>query len=102
MLRTLEVEESVLAAQLRVETAATEPIVGEISQAENDAAGLPRDRPGWIKDAVAVSRAARQLIARLRPVAIRVLSFWDHRLRSVAVAGSRLEIDASGSYRLPI
>lgn len=102
MLRALESEEVALAAQLRLEAAASEPVVAEIGHTDGDTAGLPRDHPRWVKDAVAVSRAAREIIARLRPVAIRVLTFWDHRLRAIAVAGSRLEVDASGSYRLPV
>jgi len=28
-----------------------------------------------------------------------VLSFWDHRIRSVLIGGSRVSIDPSGSYR---
>jgi hypothetical protein len=40
------------------------------------------------------------LIARLRPVAVRILGFWDHRIRSAFVAGTRISIDPSGSYRM--
>ncbi|MBV8489415.1 MAG: hypothetical protein JO199_02705 [Candidatus Eremiobacteraeota bacterium] len=101
MLQRLEREEAALASQLRTETSAAEPIVTEVSHAENDAAGLPHDHPRWIKDAAAVSRAARSIVARLRPIAIRVFTFWDHRFRTIAVAGCRLEVDASGSYHLP-
>lgn len=59
---------------------------------------LPREHPRWVKDAQAVSQRARQLIARLRPLAVRVLTFWDHHVRSLTVAGRRLSIDVSGSY----
>jgi hypothetical protein len=61
---------------------------------------LPREHPRWIKDAAAVSQRARQLVAHLRPVVMRVLTFWDHRVRAVAIRGRELRIDISGSYRL--
>jgi len=61
---------------------------------------LPREHPKWVKDALAVSQRARALIARLRPVMVRVLTFWDHHVRSTAIAGRELSIDASGSYHL--
>ena len=61
---------------------------------------LPREHPRWVKDAIAVSQRARQLIARLKPIAVRVLTFWDHHVRSVTVAGRQLSIDVSGSYRI--
>ncbi len=61
---------------------------------------LPRDHPTWVRDALAVSARARALIALLRPVVIRVLTFWDHQARGVSVGGRNLGVDASGSYRL--
>jgi sugar phosphate isomerase/epimerase len=100
VLRVLESDERAAAAQLRLETAATEPVVAEVSHAGYDGTELPRDHPAWIKDAVAVSRAAREIVARLRPVAVRVFTFWDHRLRSIVAGGCRVHVDASGSYRL--
>jgi hypothetical protein len=102
MLHRIEREEAAAATPLRAQNATTEPIVAEIAHAENDAAGLPHDHPRWVKDAVAVSRAAREVVARLRPIAIRVLTIWDHRLRTAAVEGCRIQVDASGSYRLAI
>lgn len=61
---------------------------------------LPREHPKWVKDALAVSQRARQIIVRLRPVIVRVLGFWDHQVRSIAVGGRELSIDMSGSYRM--
>lgn len=61
---------------------------------------LPREHPRWVKDAMAVSQRARQLIARLRPVVVRVLTFWDHHVRSINVGGRELSVDVSGSYRI--
>ena len=67
---------------------------------ELDAPQLPRDHPKWVRDAVAVSQRARQLLATLRPIVIRVLTFWDHRIRALTIGGRNIEIDPSGSYRL--
>ncbi|HTD36190.1 MAG TPA: hypothetical protein VK669_01655 [Candidatus Limnocylindrales bacterium] len=61
---------------------------------------LPRDHPAWQRDVLAVSARARELLARLRPVTVRVLTFWDHVLRAIVVGGRRVEVDPSGSYRM--
>lgn len=61
---------------------------------------LPREHPKWVKDALAVSQRARQIISGLRPVVVRVLGFWDHHVRSIAIGGRELSVDISGSYRL--
>uniref|UniRef100_E6Q807 Uncharacterized protein n=1 Tax=mine drainage metagenome TaxID=410659 RepID=E6Q807_9ZZZZ len=77
--------------------AAIAPHVAEI---ELEAPPFSPDRPEWTRDALTLSRRAREYIARLRPVALKVLTFWDHVARSIAVDGARIAIDASGSYRL--
>ena len=64
------------------------------------AATLPRDHPAWQRDVLSVSARVRAIVAQLRPLAVRVLTFWDHTARSVSIAGRKLEIDPSGSYRL--
>ena len=61
---------------------------------------LPREHPKWVKDALAVSQRARSVLVRLKPIVVRVLSFWDHHVRSTTIAGRELSIDVSGSYRL--
>lgn len=76
------------------------PILPLIPEDELETPPLPREHPKWVKDAVAVSQRARAIIARLRPIAVRILSFWDHRIRSIGVCGRRIEVDMSGSYRL--
>ena len=63
-------------------------------------ASLPRDHPNWQRDALAVSARARAIVARLRPITVRVLTFWDHVVRTIAVRGRRLEVDPSGCYRI--
>lgn len=61
---------------------------------------LPREHPRWVKDALAVSQRARALIARLKPVVVRVLTFWDHHVRGMTIGGRELQVDISGSYRI--
>jgi len=61
---------------------------------------LPADHPPWSKDTLSLSARARALLSRMRPVVIKVLTFWDHRLRSIFVGGRKVSVDASGSYRL--
>lgn len=57
--------------------------------------------PAWQRDAVAISTRVRALLAAVRPVVVRVRSFWDHAVRRVGLgAGRSIEVDASGSYRL--
>ena len=99
MLRRVELEEKAPAVALRIGAAPAEAIVPSVADTELETALLPNDQPRWVKDAVAVSQRARELIAKLRPAAVRVLSFWDHRIRSTVVAGRRVQIDASGCYR---
>jgi hypothetical protein len=79
-----------------------EPIVPATSDAELGSDSLSHEHPRWVKDSLAVSQRARELIARLRPIAIRILTFWDHRSRSAFVGGMRVCIDPSGSYRLDL
>ena len=61
---------------------------------------LPNDHPPWMKDTLSISQRARALIAKLRPVVVKVIAYWEHRVRSISVGNGRLSIDASGSYRL--
>jgi hypothetical protein len=60
---------------------------------------LPRDHPAWQRDVLAVSARVRAILARMRPVAVRVLTFWDHAVRRVTIGGRRLDVDPSGCYR---
>ena len=78
----------------------SEPIVAAVTEAELETPLLPRDHPKWVKDALSVSQRARDLIVRLPRVALDVLTFWDHRIRSIVVGDSRVSVDPSGSYRL--
>jgi len=77
----------------------SEPIVPAVSEAEFETPLLPHDHPKWVKDTLTVSQRARDIIARLQPVVINILTFWDHRIRSIAIGDIRLTIDASGGYR---
>jgi hypothetical protein len=62
---------------------------------------LPGDHPPWQRDLVSISTRVRAVLATLKPLVVRVVSFWDHVRRSATIDGNRsLEIDPSGSYRL--
>jgi len=61
---------------------------------------LPRDHPAWQRDIISISHRARALIAALRPITVRVLTFWDHHVREIAFGSRSLSVDPSGSYRL--
>ncbi|HEX3468108.1 MAG TPA: hypothetical protein VHT05_08540 [Candidatus Elarobacter sp.] len=61
---------------------------------------LPRDHPAWQRDTLSISSRVRSIVAALQPVVVRVLTFWDHVSRAVAIGPHHLEIDPSGSYRL--
>jgi len=61
---------------------------------------LPADHPVWQRDVLAVSTRVRTLLGALTPVAVRVLTFWDHVVRAIAIGGRRFELDPSGCYRL--
>jgi hypothetical protein len=102
MLRRVELDETAAALPLQVGASRSEAIVPVVAEAELETALLPRDQPRWVKDAIAVSQRARELIANLRPVAVRVLSFWDHRIRSIVVADRCVSVDASGCYRTEV
>lgn len=77
-----------------------EPLAATAPDAELETPPLPRDLPPWARDAIAVSQRARDLLARIPPAIVRIVTFWDHRVRNAVVAGRRLDIDPSGSYRL--
>jgi hypothetical protein len=61
---------------------------------------LPREHPKWVKDALAISHRARKLAFQLKPIAVSVLTFWEHRYHKLLVHGRTLCVDASGSYRM--
>lgn len=101
MLRRVDGEEQrPRAAQLQAAAIPTEQMVAAIGESEAENTLLPRDHPKWARDAVTLSQRARDVIARLRPVVVKILTFWDHRVRSALIAGSRVCIDPSGSYRI--
>ena len=99
MLRRIEPEESAAALPLHVGASRSEAIVAAVPEAELETALLPYDHPRWVKDALAVSQRARELLATLRPVALKVFCFWDHRIRSIVIGDRRVQVDPSGCYR---
>lgn len=100
MLRRIELDETPVGLSARLEAGRSEAIVPAVAEAELETALLPQDHPRWVKDAVAVSQRARELIVKLRPVIIHVLSFWDHRIRSIMVGNRCVAVDPSGCYRV--
>jgi hypothetical protein len=99
MFRRIELDDTQAALPLQVGTSRSEAIVPVVADAELETSLLPQDQPRWVRDAVAVSQRAREIVAKLRPVAVRVLSFWDHRIRSIAIGERFVDVDASGCYR---
>ncbi len=99
MLRRIELDEPSAALPLQIGASRSEAVVPVVAEAELETTLLPNDQPRWVKDAVAVSQRAREIIARLRPAAVHVLSFWDHRIRAIVVGERRIAVDASGCYR---
>jgi hypothetical protein len=88
---------------LDVATLALPPLTAPSQAGEawlEPAATLPRDHPAWQRDVLSISARIRAIVAQLRPLTVRVLTFWDHTLRSVSINGRRLEVDPSGCYRL--
>lgn len=84
----------------RIELAGSAPVLALLPDDEFETPPLPREHPKWVRDALAVSQRARQVVARLRPVIIHVLTFWDHHVRSISIAGRELSVDIAGSYRM--
>jgi hypothetical protein len=99
MLRRIELDETSGALPLQIGANRSESVVPVVAETELETALLPHEQPRWVKDAVAVSQRARELIAKLRPAAVHVLSFWDHRIRAIVVGERRVGVDASGCYR---
>ncbi len=77
----------------------TPPVEGVDPDGWGEGPSLPSDHPAWARDAISLSQRARALLAEIKPVALRVVAFWEHRVKSIAVGGRTLTIDASGSYR---
>ncbi|HET9029246.1 MAG TPA: hypothetical protein VFN49_03645, partial [Candidatus Aquilonibacter sp.] len=75
-------------------------VVAPVLELDFDSSLLPRDHPQWVKDAITVSTRARDVLTRLKPVFVTILTFWDHRIRSTLIGTSRVTIDPAGSYRL--
>ncbi len=99
MLRRVENDEPTRSLLGILGSAQSEPVIPNIPEAERETPVLPHDHPKWVKDALSVSQRARDAISRLRPAIITVLTFWDHRVRTIVIGASRISVDASGSYK---
>jgi hypothetical protein len=71
--------------------------VGELDAAPEIA--LPRDHPRWARDRFTVSAATKALVDRIKPLALRVFGFWDHRVHRLTLDDATIGVDACGSYR---
>ena len=91
-----------LAPQLAPNAPQAAATILQVAQAldEDAPSNLPSEHPAWARDRLALSLRAREIVERLRPIVVRALGQWDHRARSIDIAGRRLCIDASGCYRL--
>ena len=76
------------------------PILALVPDDELETPPLPREHPKWAKDSLAISARARALIQRLRPVIVRIMTFWDHKFRTISVGDRQMTVDASGCYRV--
>jgi hypothetical protein len=99
VLRRIEADERANDARHAPAVEQSDPIVPALPESDFDAFRLPPEHPSWVRDAIALSSRARELVAKLKPAIVAVLCVWDHRFRSIVVAGRRLHVDASGSYR---
>jgi len=61
---------------------------------------LPSDHPRWMRDTLSISQRARALLTKIKPVAVAVISYWEHRIKRIVIGGQSLCVDQSGSYRL--
>ena len=80
-----------------LETAPLVPDAHDVDAAAE--VSLPREHPRWARDRFTVSAATKALIDRLRPLALRVFGFWDHRAHTVALDDAVIGVDVCGSYR---
>jgi hypothetical protein len=61
---------------------------------------LPNDHPRWMRDTLSISQRARALLVSIKPVVVRVIAYWEHRVKNLVIGGETLCVDGSGSYRL--
>jgi hypothetical protein len=86
-----------------LDPAAFLPLAGiqaDLDMSESVMPALPTDHPQWQRDVLSISSRARAAIAELKPLALKVLTYWDHQLRGLVLGTRRLDVDPSGCYRL--
>jgi hypothetical protein len=102
VLRRIEADEGPAAIELSVAAGRAEALVPNVAQSDLETSTLPHDHPRWARDAIALSHRARRLVEMFKPIALAVLSIWDHRLRCIVVGDRRVRVDPSGSYRADV
>ena len=82
---------------------ALQPAALPLPAIDAEAAGdarLPADHPAWQRDVLSISSRTRLALAQLVPTVVRALTYWDHRVREVALGTRTLAVDPAGCYRL--
>ncbi len=100
MLRHIEIDEPLDDRAAAARPAHASGIAAGAHHVDAERGLLPRGHPKWVQDGVSLSQRARDALTRLRPIAIHVLRFWDHRLHAILIGGRRVRVDPSGSYRV--
>jgi hypothetical protein len=85
---------------IAIEAAALPSLALHAADETHGAPALPRDHPPWARDLTAISSRTRAALAAIRPVVVRVLTFWDHRVREIGIGSKTLGVDAAGCYRV--
>ena len=65
---------------------------------ERDASPLAAQDPAFT--AALAAQAVPALLARVKPAFITVIAAWQHRVRTLAIGGRRVAVDATGCYRV--
>jgi hypothetical protein len=79
------------------ETQSTADVIADIEGIGEIA--LPHGHPKWLRDRFVVSSTTKALLGRLKPFAIRLFGFWDHRTHRLSIEDGTILIDDSGAYR---
>lgn len=75
--------------------------VYEFAAAASGAPHLPRDFPAWARDVVVVSGRFRAVVTTLVPGFMRVIRYWDQRVRRLVLRDGRVVVvEDSGCYRI--
>ena len=100
MLRRIELEQTPPALSARLEAGRSEAVVPAVAQADLETALRRTTIRAGLRTRLPCRSGRGSLSHKLRPVIVRVLSFWDHRIRSIMVGNRCVQVDPSGCYRV--